>query len=273
MSHILQRWSHRDLRFVVDTLIPERADPEHVVELLKEDEVLLEAMLSDDRLLEELMTDEEILLTVSPQLFFKILLLRARRDLEQEIYTVKRRHLQKIVLFDANRVVELITRPDVCDYLAMMLASFTRVNSMTIPVRVRQGVWRRIRVNDLDVDSLVRYAQILDEEHRFGIYSRIADACLFLIGIFPEHIESGQHYPQSGQPRLRLRSSLLHGLEDYEAYGRSFYRLAAKHPVARLRGLDQVLTTLSDQFVLAEKPLAFISTRYLSLRKHQLFGL
>lgn len=273
MSRTVQKWSHRDLRFVIEMLVPERGDPEHVVDLVQDDQELFEAMLQDDRLFQQLMADDEILLSVSPQLFFKVLLVRARRDLEQELYTIERRHLQKVVLFDANRVVDLLADPAVCDYLAVMLASFTRINSATIPIRIRSGVWRRIRVNDLDVDSLIRYAQILDEEYRFATYQRIGDACLFLTGIFPEYIGARQSYPQSKQPRPRLKGSLVHSLEDYEAYGRTFYNLAANHGQARPQGLVQVLTTLSQQFILAEKPLAFLAERYLSMRKHSLFEL
>jgi hypothetical protein len=273
MGDPLQRWSNQDLRFLVQTLVPERRDPEHVVHLLQDDEPLLDAMLQDDRLFQQLMDDERALVSVSPEFFFKVLLLRARRDLELELYTIERRQLQKVVLFDAHQVVELLAQREVCDYLAAMLASFTRINNVTIPIRVRPGVWRRIRVNDLDVDSLVRYAQLQDEEHRFGIYRRIADACLFLTGLFPEYIEARQRYPHSGQPRLRLKSSLLHDLEDHEVYGRTFYRLAAKHRDAHQQSLDHVLTTLSEQFILAEKPLAFLAERYLALRKHRLFEL
>lgn len=273
MAGILPKWSRRDLLFVVETLLPERSDPEHVVALLQDDEPLLEAMLQDDRLFRRLLADEEILLSVSPQFFFKVLLLQARGDLEKETYTVERRHSQRVVLFDAHRVVDLLARPSVCDYLATMLASFTRINSATIVIRVRPGVRRRLRINDLDVDSLVRYAQVLDEEQRFGVYQRIADACLFLTGIFPECIAAHPRYPQSTQPRVRLRSSLLQSLEDYEAYGRAFYHLAAGHRQARPQALDEVLTILSEKFVLAEKPLTFLAERYLSLRKHNVFDL
>jgi hypothetical protein len=273
MSEILQKWSHRDLRFIVETLVPEHRDPERVIGLLQDDEALVEAMLQDVRVFQQLMFDDEILLSVSPQFFFKVLLLRARRELEQELYTIERRHLQKVVLFDANRVVELLAHPAICDYLAGMLASFTRIHSVTIPMRVRPGIWRRLRVNDLDVDSLIGYAQLLDEEYRFATYQRIGDACLFLTAIFPEYIDARQRYPYSQQPRPRLSSSLLQSLEDYEAYGRTFYHVAAKHKQAHLHGLDQVLETLSDRFVLAEKPLAFLAERYLALRKHNLFDL
>ena len=39
----------------------------------------------------------------------------------------------------------------------------------------------------------------------------------------------------------------------HEAYGRVFYRLAAEHELARREGLDEVLLTLSEHFILAEK--------------------
>jgi hypothetical protein len=271
VSRNLARWSQSDLQFVVKILVPERHDPEHLVEIIGDDQEMLDAMLQDERLFQQLMADDEVLVSVSPEFFFQVLLLRARRDLEQELYTIERRHLQKVVLFDASRVVDLMADPAVCDYLAEMLASYTRINSVTIPIRIRPRIWRRMRVNDLDVDSLLRYAQILDEDHRFATYQRIGDACLFLSGIFPEYIGARQSYPHSNQPRPRLGGSLVHSLEDYEAYGQTFYRLAAKHQGARTHGLDRVLATLSEQFILAEKPLSFLAERYLSMRKHRLF--
>lgn len=265
------RWTSRDLRFVAETLVPERRDVEQVVTLLRDDDELLEAMLEDERLVERLISDDESFLSVSPPFFFKVLLLRARRDLEQEVYTVEHRHLQKVVLFDAERVVELLADPDLCDYLAAMLASFTRIHSATIPIRVRPGIWHRFRVNDLDVDSLIRYAEMLGSEQNFAAYQRIGDACLFLTGLFPEHIDARSRYPHSGQRRPRRRGSLLQDVEDYERYGRSFYHLAAEHRQVPSRQLQRVLVALSDRFILAKKPLAFLAERYLSLRKHHLF--
>jgi len=271
MAKVLEKWSFHDLRFVVETLVPERSDPEHVVELIHDDEPLLEAMLLDERLFQQLLADDAAFVSVSSLFFFKVLLLRARRDLEQEMYTVERRRQQKVVLFDASRVVDLLRHPAVGDYLATMLASFTRIQSITIPIRVRPGIWQRLRVNDLDVDSLLHYAQLLDKEQRFGVHKRIGDACLFLTGLFPEYIETQQPTSPSSQPRLRLRSSVLQSREDYETYGRAFYHLAASDKRAKLEGLEEPLTILSEQFILAEKPLAFLAARYLSLRKHHLF--
>jgi hypothetical protein len=269
----LEQWTRADLRFLVDTLVPESGDPEHLVDLLWDDEKMLDAMLQDDRLFRQLMDDDEVFVSVSPVFFFRVLLLRARRDLQRQIYTIERRNLQKVVLFDANCVVDLLSDSSVVEYLAATLASFTRIHSMTISIRVRQGIWYRLRVSDLDVDSMIRYAQTIEGQQRFRIYRRIGDACLFLAGIFPEHIDVRQSYPYSSGPRLRIQSSLLQNLEDYEAHARAFYRLAAQHPQAQIEGLSQVLETLSEQWILATKPLGFIAQRYLTLRKRHIFPL
>lgn len=265
-------WPLQDLMFVVQTLIPERADQDRLASLLQEDDQLLEAMLRDDRLFKNLMRDDASLLSVSPRLLFKVLLVRAVRDLENELYTVEMRNFQKLALFDARLVVGFVRQPDVCDYLAAMLASFNRIDSRAIPVRLRDGSWHHIRVNDLDVHSLLRHLHFVDERHRFPLYRRLADACLFLTGIFPEYIDT-RHRWAAGGPRIRLRSSLILDLEDHENYGRTFYGLAAKHRDAEPGGLAAVLGKLSKNFILAEKPLAFIAERYLSLRKHRLFEL
>jgi hypothetical protein len=273
MADTLLALSHNDLLFMVETLIPERTDKERLVELIKDDESFVEAMLRDEELFDRVVGDEEILIKISPKLFFAVLLERIRRDLEKETYTVERRHLQRIAVFDSDRVVDLLSRKQIRDYLAEMLASFTRIESFTLPVRVRKGIWRKYRFNDFNVDSLIRYCQAVDEDYRFRFYKRIADVCLFLAGIFPEHIEARYRYPLSGKIRPRVMGQSQRNLEDYEEEGRAFYERAAEHKVARAQNLDGVLSTLSENFTLAEKPLAFMSNHYLWFRKHELFDL
>jgi hypothetical protein len=70
-----------------------------------------------------------------------------------------------------------------------------------------------------------------------------------------------------------MRSRLFQKVEGYEAYGRAFYQMAAEHDLARQEGLKEVLKTLSENFILAEKPLAFVAARYLAFARHTLFGL
>jgi hypothetical protein len=273
MADILSALSHNDLLFMIETLIPERTDKERLVELVKDDEDFVEAMLADEELFDRVMGDEEILVKISPKLFFAVLLERIRRDLEKATYTVERRNLQRIAVFDSDRVVDLLSRKQIRDYLAEMLASFTRIESFTLPVRVRKGIWRKYRFNDFNVDSLIRYCQAVDEEHRFRFYKRIADVCLFLASMFPEHIEAQYRYPLSRKIRPKVMGQSRRSIEDYEEEGKAFYERAAEHQVARTQNLDGVLSTLSENFMLAEKPLAFMSNHYLWFRKHQLFEL
>lgn len=258
--------TRQDALFLVDTLIPEARDPAHAADNVRTDPKLLESMLDDDRLFTRMVSSEEMLVRVSPWLFFTVLLRRAGRDLEHEHFTVERRSQQKLILFDADRVAELLQRPDMRDYLASLLASFARVRSEVVPIRVRTGVWTRIRINELDVESLMRYAGVADAEVRFDVYRRIGDVCLFLTGMFPDFIEARHRYH-----RPALRGEMLRGLEDYEGQGQTFYRMAAEHDRARSEGLSDVLDTLSEKFVLAEKPIAFLADRYLRFTRDRLF--
>lgn len=264
--------SDSDILYLVETVLGERSDVERVVRVVRDDPDFVEALLSHERVFERLAGDEEIVLKVSPHLFFSVLLRRARQDLEAASYTVERRQRQRVALFDARQAAKLLADRPIRDYLADMLASFTRVQSFTRRVRVRKGVWRKQRFNDLDIDSLIRVASAIDEEYRFAAYKRIADVCLFLAGVFPEYIESQQRYPFSGALRP-ARGRVRRSIEDYEREGRAFYGLAAGHPQARGAELSAPLSALAENFQLAEKPLSFLSEHYLRMRKHKLFEL
>ncbi|MBN1640466.1 MAG: hypothetical protein JXA09_04455 [Anaerolineae bacterium] len=261
----------RDLRFLVETLLPGYRDQEEAIDLLSTDSAMIVRMLDDERLFRRVVGEEEVMVRASPWLFFTVLLRRARRELERESFTVEQRARQRVVLFDAGQVTELVADDAVLDYLATMLASFTRVESVTVRYQVREGLWRRFRVSELDVDGMMRYAQAVEAPQRYVAYRRVADVCLFTCGMFPEYIETRRRYPASGQARPGVRGRICVTLEDHEAHGRAFYQLAAEQEAARAEGLDGVLSTLSERFVLAEKPLRFLSDRYLQFSKHRLF--
>jgi hypothetical protein len=253
--------------------MPGYGDRERAADLIQGDDRALEPMLDDEQLFRRMVTEEEVLVHVSAWLFFTVLLRRARRELGQETFTVERRNRQKVVLFDADRVVQLLQKESLLDYLAATLASFTRIESVTVPVRVKRGIWRKYRVSDLDVESLVRFSQAVDEEIRFDSYRRIGEVCLFLTGMFPEYIEAQHRYPLSREARPGMKSRLCSSREDYERHGRAFYNLAAEHEKAEEAGLSDVLATVAEDFVLAEKPLAFLADRYLGFTRHRLFEL
>lgn len=264
------QFSESDVLFLVETVLPERDDKARVVSLVRDDPDFVEALLGDERVFQRMVRDEEILLHVSPHLFFSVLLKQARQDLEAESYTMERRQRQRVAIFDAPQAAKLLADRPLRDYLAGMLASFTRVHGFTQRVRVRRGVWRKQRFNDLDLESLIRYASALEAEQRFLVYKRIGDVCLFLAGMFPEYIEGRSRQPAGHAPRL-ARGRLAQSIEDYEREGRRFYGLAAGHHTARAAELAAPLAALADNFTLAEKPLSFIASHYLAMRKHTLF--
>jgi len=152
-----------------------------------------------------------------------------------------------------------------------MLASFTRIESFTWSVRVRKGIWRKVRFNDMDIDSLLRFCQAVDEGQRFAFYKRIADLCLFILGMFPEYVTAGYHYPSSGGARPGFFGRLRRSTGDYEEEARWFYRLAGEHRDAALLDLAGVLRQLHDGFNLAKKPLNYISEHFLRFKKERLF--
>jgi hypothetical protein len=268
-----RRLDRRDVLFIIETLMPGRTDREHMADHLAGDGTRLETMLDEDRLFKRLLREEDLLLQVTPWFFFSVLLRRAWRDLEREAFTVEQRGRQKLVLFDADRVVQLLAQEQVRDYLATLLASFTRIESVTVLSEPRPGVWRAYRTNELDVEGMMRYSQTLDEAFRFAPYRRIADVCLFLTGMFPEYVTGQYRYPLSGRLRPRMRGRIVQKVEDYESYGQAFFQMAAEHELARREGLEDVLITLSENFILAEKPLGFVANRYLQFARHTLFGM
>jgi hypothetical protein len=265
-------FSESDILFLVETASPALLSK---IDTIKDDPDIIEGMIEHEarRLFQRimLMSEETITTAISPRFLFEILLRTARRDLEGQAYTVERTATLKIPVFDTPEVARFLSNKLVLKYLADLLASFTRIESFTLPVRVRRGVWRKIRYNDMDMDSLLRFCQVVDEEHRFGFYKRIADLCLFILGMFPEYVTMDYRYPSSGATRPKLFGRLRRSAEDYEEEGRRFYKLAGEHREATILDLNEVMGQLHEKFNLAKKPLNYISEHFLQFRREKLF--
>jgi hypothetical protein len=230
-------------------------------------------MLGDIKLFHILKDDPQSLLQVSPHLFFTVLLNRVKEEFKTRSYTVEGGFGSHAIVFDSAAVVGLLEDLSIRNYLADMLVSFVRINSYTIPVRVRKGIWRKYRFSDYDIESLMRYSEVLSKEKRFPSYKRIADICLFTRGIFHDH------------SRLTSISASISGkgTEELESYGRYFYRAAAEYAEMmeqqsltaeeqlRLQEIIEVLLQLSENFVMAVKPLTFMANHYLEPFKDELF--
>ena len=254
-----------DLLFLLSVLMPSVQDKQRMLRILREDDEILEGMIADEKVFHRLLDDPLSLLAVSPALFFAILLARVASDLTRETYTFERSQGLTMALFDTAQVVALLGNHDLRVYLTDLLVSFVRINSFSTSVRVRRGIWRKVRFSDFDIDHLVRYGSQLDESRRFPVYKRIADICLFTLGVFSQVGGAPLPFLQAGSMLKPDRTR-----DDYIAQGTSFYELASKHRDARARSLSEVLSTLSEKITLAAKPLSVLSTRYLQPLKDPL---
>jgi hypothetical protein len=263
-------FSAQDVAFLLGESTPELLNR---IDIIKDDPTFVDSLLESHapQIVRRIMaSSQDVVASITPGFLFEALLRAARTELASRIYTLERSSIQRIPVFDTEQVLRFMQNDAVVKYLARMLTSFTRVHSFTWSVRVRKGVWRRIRFNDMDVDLLIRYCETLDEPQRYEYYKRIGDLCLFTVGIFPEYAPSDTGSARGERNALafgrRQRSA-----EEYEQEGRRFYELAAEHRDALVLGSRSVLEQIGGSFHLAKKPLNFISERYLDFRKGVLF--
>ncbi|MBW1991441.1 MAG: hypothetical protein JRI59_04880, partial [Deltaproteobacteria bacterium] len=232
-----------DIDFLAQAATPELKDRHSLKQLLETDSDFRAAFLEHEGVARLVTREKDVFVRISPHLYFEILLRLARRDLEGVSYTLERAGMDKVAVFDADRVVEFLSHDNILFYLADLLASFTRVESYTLVYRRRSGIWRKFRFSDLDLASLLGLCEQTDEEQRLGFYKRIADICLFVLGVFPEFVELSHRYPLSGEMRPQFAGHLRWGPADYQEQGKKFYRLAAEHPRARLYELSETFQT------------------------------
>lgn len=238
-------WDEPDLRWVIASVVRRRSDHEHILELIRDKPDLIEVMLDDPGLLEKLYQEDHVLLPISPALLFSLLLRRAHRDLKDAAFTVEVAQEGRLPVFDARKVADLLDDGEVRSYLADMLASFTRVESVTVFYRGRRGLVRRT-YSDLSVDDMIELSGLVDGPDRFPFLKRAGDGCLLLTGMFPDFVRQSRR-----------------SLEAYEALGKECYEKASELEEERGGSRGRVLRRLAEAFHLARKPLALIAERYI----------
>jgi hypothetical protein len=196
-----ERFTAADFDFVVRTLARSERDSVTLVDLLTDAEVR-DSILDSPRLVESLVTDGTPL-TISPQLYFYILL----------------RHVLKNTGL-ADR--------DVSDYLASLLEAYSQTVRMKSPADGRDAPIQYVS------DMLIAL-QNASPVQSFLIRTHVGNYSLFITGIFHETV---QHRSQRGAPDVNF----------YEDLGRSSFRLAAGHQVARHCALNEVFEKLADGF-------------------------
>lgn len=264
--------SDRDLDFLVEAAAPDVGDKSHLKKIIREDEDFRNSFVGDENVFRKLMADDEIFFKISPSLFFEILLRKAAGALSKASYTLEKTRSMSIPVFDTRDLVELLNDQSIVAYLANMLSTFTRIESYTVSFRIRKGIWKKMRFNDMDISSLIRFSEAVEDEYRLGLYKRIADVCLFILGIFPDYAERSYRYPLSGEIRPQISAGARISPEEYEKKGQQFYRLAAEHQAAVETDLSDIFWALHENFQKAKKPLNFIAEYYLSTKRNMLFS-
>ncbi|MFQ5873268.1 MAG: hypothetical protein ACE5JL_05655 [Dehalococcoidia bacterium] len=258
------RLSEADLKFLVETVATRHRDRERVIELVRDKDDFLDQMLDDPKLLRRILNDEEVFVRISPHMLFSILLRQIRRELEKETYIneVGVRG-ERIPVFEAPEVVELLDDKNPRDYLIDMLSSFAKTRS-TVIYWMERGRLRRKRFSDMDMDDMIQLCSQADREARPLYYKRIADIALFLAGIFPDQATYFVARPNRGFSRQRT-------MDDYEREGQTFYGLAARE--SNEPTLESIFQTLSQKFTLARRALNVLSERYMRSERARYFGL
>ena len=265
------RWlTDRDLEFIVRATATRRTDHDRIRDIIRDKPDFLEVLLEDERLFARMVADDEILLKVSPQLLFTVLLRRVRKLLRDAAFTVERAPEGHLPVFDASRTVRLLERPGVLPYLAHMMASFVRTDSRAVLVRRGLAYQRRV-FSDMDVDDLMEMAEMVEPERRFAVYKRLGDVSLFLVGLFPEHVSRPQGRPRGVTAAWGARQRRPREPEEYVRLGEASYRRAADEQPAQRMGLSEVLAVLGDHFVLASKPLNVLSRQIIPLQRFYWF--
>jgi hypothetical protein len=266
MAKLADFFTDGDLGLLTDIVTPAHGEKRRMIRTMREDDEILQSVISDRKVFEYLTKNQESFVKVSPLLFFTVLLVRAKNELKNRPYTVELESRKRMFVFDSGAVADLLEKEGVLPYLADLLVSFVKINSFSVMTRARPGVWNRTRFSDFDVEDLVRYSRMIDEEQRFLPYKRIADICLFVSGVFPDFVAANE------LNRDRRAGGLAQfSREDFSSRGTHFYRAAALHREALYHGMREVLLELSDDFELAVKPLSYLSTHYLGLLKDRVF--
>ncbi len=255
--------SRGDLAFLLEAneVPPEECD--RMGRRLARDPGYRRALVDNEEIFERALQDTDGLVDISPALLFEILLHKVRADLRELCFTVEQAGGMSVPVFDSEEVLDLLEDELVMAYLVGMLASFVQPAASTVEQQGKGRVTRRLRYSDLDLHSLLRLAEGASGAQRLTVYRRVADACLFMLGIYPEFVVSNHRYPSGELRPLLAGSGRRFSPEEYEARGRQFYRLAAEHRSARGRRLADVLWSLHAGFSWALKPLNFLSANYL----------
>ncbi len=137
-----------------------------------------------------------------------------------------------------------ISEREVADYVAEVLAEYSRAQQMECKVKGKP----------LDYFfEMLAALQTADDTTSFYLRAHMGNQSLFFSGIFPDRI------------RFRAEVRGFPDLRYYEALGKSSYRAASDHRLARKYDLARVFDVLADRFHVTRRALNDLGERLISL--------
>ena len=236
-SYSFARLGRRDLELLAGVA------SQSELERARQDEEALDRLLARPRLFELLFgaEPETALVRASPFLFFSVLLLRLAADMGEARFVSERVGSgQRVPVFDVRGPREFLTHRERRVFLTDLLISYTRVAGGSVWFRTPRG-WRRRRYSELDPLRLAELVEVMPEAQHAQVYRRLGDLCLFLAGVFPDHVAAHPVQPRhlariarvlgGGEAESPGPSELVlaggSGLWELEWVGRRAYRRAA----------------------------------------------
>ena len=271
MRKVFDKFSPGDFQFLAD-LVERDKDRTYFIDLITQDPDSLDLILEEEEIFKKASQQKEsIFVRISPYLYFELLLRQAIRDIKRDAYTLEQvGYKTRVPVFDSKKVLAILSRDEIRDYLVELLVSFIRVNQFTVYFKRGKGIYYKKVLSDMDFDLLVEMSELVDEPYRFVFLKRAGDLALFLSGIFPEQLFEGRSYSLAKHRRLTPR---VNQEEDLEKKGSELYRKASESEVAKEKELSPILTMMADNFTFTKKPLNVMADRYLYFRKHDIFPL
>ncbi len=213
-----ERFTASDFDFVVRTLARSQTDHVSLVDLLSDQETR-DAVLDNPRLIDAILCNAGHL-SISSHLYF---------------YVLARHVLRQAGINDRK----------LCDYVASLLETFSRMNDLRAPHLADE------RGHQYISDMLIALTRVTPAQ-AFFLRAHVGNYSLFLSGIFHENT---QHRSRRGAPDLKF----------YEQVGRTNYQLLASHATARRCDLNDVFEGLADRFRDVRLALNQLSDRLLNL--------
>src|SRR6478672_2179732 len=196
-----ERFTAADFEFVVRTLAGSSSDHVFLVDLLANEETR-DSILDSPRLVEAILSNAGHLY-ISSQFYF---------------YVLARHVLRDVGIQDRK----------LCDYVASLLETFSRVSHLRAPNASDDQARQYVS------DMLIALSRATSEQ-AFLLRAHVGNYSLFVTGIFHENT---QRRSLRGAPDLRF----------YEEIGRTNYQLVSSHATARRCELDDVFGKLADLF-------------------------